>query len=276
MNYSTEISGRAGDPPQPITKHRFFTRASKLKPKIAGFVASDTAGQIIGFLSGKRVRHQGLWFDVRSKDFSPRVRAQMFWGIYEGAETRMIRQLLQGSKAVVELGSSLGVTTCHIAEAMAPGGHLVCVEANPNLGKGLSKRISPYSASLHIDMIHAAVTDRSGTANFTLSSETFSSRIGPPRKHEITVEVPALTLRQILRETQVTTFDLVADVEGAEATFLIKDPDSLAQCKRAIIELHDSTISGVNTTISDLRSAALRAGFQIIRSHGSVVVLVRP
>ena len=63
----------------------------------------------------------------------------MFWGGYEGAETRMIRSNLQASPTVVELGSSLGVTTAHIAAVMAPGGRLVCVEANPRLISGLSE-----------------------------------------------------------------------------------------------------------------------------------------
>src|ERR1035441_2867248 len=85
--------------------------ASPLKLRVARIVASDRAGRFIGAMSGNRVRHHGLWFDVRSSDFSPQVRAQMFWGGYEGAETRMIRGLLPGSTTVVELGSSLGVTS---------------------------------------------------------------------------------------------------------------------------------------------------------------------
>ena len=48
----------------------------------------------LGALSGYRVGHHGLWCDVRGSDFSPQVRAQMFWGIREGAETRMVGGLL--------------------------------------------------------------------------------------------------------------------------------------------------------------------------------------
>ena len=113
--------------------------ASPLKLRVARIVASDRAGRLIGALSGNRVRHHGLWFDVRSSDFSPQVRAQMFWGHTRSAETRMIRGLLRGSTAVVELGSSLGVTSAHIAALMAPGGRLVCVEANPGCCQGSAK-----------------------------------------------------------------------------------------------------------------------------------------
>jgi len=70
--------------------------ASALKIQVAKVVAGDISGRIIGALTRERIRHQGLWFDTRSSDFSPRVRAQMFWGSYEGAETRMIQSFLRG------------------------------------------------------------------------------------------------------------------------------------------------------------------------------------
>jgi hypothetical protein len=54
--------------------------ASPLKLPLARIVTSDMSGRLIGALSGNRVRHHGLWFDVSSRDFSPQVRAQMFWG----------------------------------------------------------------------------------------------------------------------------------------------------------------------------------------------------
>ncbi len=116
-----------------FVKCRDLGAASQMKLRVARIVTSDRAGRLIGALSGNRVRHHGLWSDVRGSDFSPQARAQMFWGAYESAETRMIHGLLRGSTAVVELGSTLGVTSAHIASLMAPGGRLVCVEASPRL-----------------------------------------------------------------------------------------------------------------------------------------------
>ena len=217
-----------------------LTTASPLKLWVSRLVASDAAGRVIGALTRNRIRHQGLWFDTRSPDFSPRVRAQMFWGGYEGAETRMIRSMLRGSSSVVELGSSLGVTTTHIAAVMAPGGHLVCVEANPRLIPGLSKRVASHNAQTRIDVIHAAVTSHCGMAELVIAGETVGSRIGAPRPDESVVQVPALTLREILRRTDVTEFDLVSDIEGAEAAFLLDDPSVLSRCGRAVIEFHDT------------------------------------
>lgn len=49
------------------------------------YLRPNLAERIIGALTGKRIRHQGLVFDTRNTDFTPRVRAQMFWGSYEVA-----------------------------------------------------------------------------------------------------------------------------------------------------------------------------------------------
>jgi len=276
MNGATRRSPRAGEnPPPKSTAHNELVTASPLKLRLAEIIASDKSGRILGVLSRKRVRHHGLWIDVRSNDFSPRVRAQIFWGMYEGAETRMIRGLLRGSTCVVELGSSLGVTTAHVVDLMAPGGHLVCVEANPHLVPGLCERIRSRSATLQVDIIHAAVTNHCGTTALTLSPQTASSRLVAAAPNEATVQVPALTLREILRRTGVAEFDLISDIEGAETAFLLQDPGVLGGCRRAVIELHDTTVGSNKVSVYDLMQATVAAGFQLASRHGPVLALTR-
>jgi FkbM family methyltransferase len=252
-----------------------LSTASPLKLRVSKVVASDPAGRVIGALTRNRVRHQGLQFDVRSDDFSPRVRAQMFWGAYEGAETRMIRSFLTGATTVVELGGSLGVTTAHIAAIMAPGGHLICVEANPRLIPGLRDRTLPRVTSLQVDLIHAAVTSHRGTTMLTIAPDTVGSRLGRPRPHEATVRVPALTLRDILRRTGVADFDLVSDIEGAEVAFLRHDPGVLDGCRRGVIELHETTLGGETVSVPDLIDSVAAAGFRIVSRRGPVVAFAR-
>jgi FkbM family methyltransferase len=199
----------------------------------------------------------------------------MFWGLYEAAETRMIRGFLRESTTIVELGCSLGVTTAHVASVMAPGGHLVCVEANPRLIHGLRERLMPRAALLQVDVIHAAISDRCGVLDLTLAEETIGSRVGEPRPGESTVEVPALTLREILRTTKVAKFNLIADIEGAEATFLMNDPEVLDRCGRAVIELHDTMVNDRRVSVFDLIDAAQALGFRVVSRHGPVVALAR-
>jgi hypothetical protein len=124
-------------------------------------------------------------------------------------------------------------------------------------------------------MIHAAVTNYCGTTALTVAHETVGSRLGNPRPHEATVEVPALTLREILNRTGVAEFDLVSDIEGAESSFLLHDPSVLHGCRRAVLELHDTTVGGREVSVSDLMDAAAMAGFQILSRYGPVVALGR-
>ena len=88
--------------------------------------------------------------------------------------------------------------------------------------------------------------------------------------------MPALTLREILRRTEISDFDLVSDIEGAESAFLLEDPDVLRGCRRAVIEMHDTAVDGRAVSVSDLLEAAAAAGLRIIRRQGPVVSLVRP
>jgi FkbM family methyltransferase len=254
---------------------RLSGSALALKVRVARAITSDPAGRIIGTLTRNQIRHHGLCFDSDSADFTPRVRAQMFWGVYESAETRMIHNFLRGSTSVVELGSSLGITTAHIAAVMAQAGHLVCVEANPSLMAGLRERVSRPASSLRVQVIHAGVADHCGVMELALASETVGSRLGNPRTHETTVQVPTLTLREILNRTSMGDFDLVSDIEGSEAAFLLQDPGALGRCRRAIIELHDTTVSDTAISISDLLDAARTEGFYIMKRHGPVVALGR-
>jgi FkbM family methyltransferase len=249
--------------------------ASPLKLRVASLLTGKTSARLISALPGNRIRHHGLWFDVRSEDFSPRIRAQMFWGIYESAETRIIKNLLRGSSTVIELGSSLGVTSSHIASQMTTGGHLICVEANPRLIQGLRERLSPWTGKLRIDAVHAAIADRDGTSALAVSSETTGSRLAPDGASAAAVEVPALTLRQIIQKFGVADFDLVSDIEGAESSFLMQDHDALQRCRRAVIELHDTTFDRQKVLVSDLVRAAAEAGFRVVERHGPVVGLSR-
>lgn len=254
---------------------RQLITASRMKIRLSRLIANSTAGCVIGVLTRNKIRHHGIRFDVRSKDFTPLVKAQLFWGAYEGTETRMIRSLLRESSTVIELGSSLGITSAHIADVMAPGGHLVCVEANPNLLPGLRERLNRHGTKIRVDVIHAAITDHRGVANLAIAPETVDSRVADPRPHDIEVQVPALTLADVLHGTGVTEFDLVSDIEGAEAAFLWQDPGVLSRCRRAVIELHDATADGRNLSIFDLIDSATSAGFRIASCYGPVVSLIR-
>ncbi|WP_241831227.1 FkbM family methyltransferase [Parafrankia soli] len=246
----------------------------RIKIAMAGVLTSPVAARIVETATRDQIRNNGIRFDVSGSDFTARTKAQLFWHIYESAEIRLIHRNLRGASTVVELGSSLGITTAHIASVVAPGGRIVCVEANPRLIEGLQSRLSPHLAHMQLDVEHAAISTEQGTATFSVCSNVLGSRLAA-RKDGETVSVPASTLRQILAKHGVDEFDLVSDVEGAEASFLLGDPEVLRRCRRAVLELHDTTFQGRHYSTSDLLAAAQTAGFRVAEQHGAVVALVR-
>ena len=187
----------------------------------------------------------------------------------------MIRRVLLPSSTVVELGSSLGITTAHIAAVTAPGGRLICVEANPRLIPGLSERVNLRAVGLRPDVIHVAVTGYCGTTELVIAEESVGSRIGASRPDESVAQVTAMTLREVLRTSHVAEFDLVSDIEGAEAAFLLDDPRVLGTCGRAVIEFHDTVAGGRPVSVFDLINAVTAVGLRVVSRHGPVVAFSR-
>ncbi|MBE3199546.1 FkbM family methyltransferase [Frankia sp. CH37] len=234
-------------------------------------------GHIVSVATRNRIRNHGLLFDVSDPEFTPQVRAEMFWRTYESAEIRMIRRHLQDARTVVELGSSLGITTAHIASVLGTGGRLVCLEANPHLVDGLRRRAIRYRHDIALEVENAAVTERTGPVPFQLAASAQCSRVADNDNGlsggEITV--PSTTLREILARHRIDDFDLVSDIEGGEASYLLGDPGSLEGCRRAVIELHETSFGGKVVAPTDLIDAARMAGLRVVERHGPVVALVR-
>lgn len=246
-----------------------------VKRLLTRYITSRLACRAISVVTHNRVRHHGLRFDVESPDFSPRIRAEIFMGIYVSAATDMVQTVLRDSTTVIELGSGLGITTAHILASMESNGRLICVEANPNLITGLRSRLKATSTNVQIDIVHAAVASRTGQVPFTVVSEIVASRFAQPHESNAAIRVPSLRLRDLVTKFNLRDYDLVSDIEGAEASFLVNDPDILRDCRRVVIELHNVVTPFASHTVQELLDAATANGFRILERRGRVVALER-
>jgi FkbM family methyltransferase len=202
----------------------------------------------------------------------------LLFRIYEGAEIRFIRRYLAGVSFAIEVGSSLGVTSAHLASIMSDGGHLVCVEANPALTPIIEAALTRFQAAkgLHVEIVHAAVVGKADEteAVLSLSDESVGSRVdGQPAVDASSVTVPATTLSALVQQSAFPEYVLVADIEGSEAGFILLDPGALLTCRRIVIELHDVEVDGRYVTSASLLDSLIRHGFRVIDRRGVVVVL---
>src|SRR2546423_14009346 len=107
--------------------------AVPLKVSMARALCHPIVGRVLGATLRNRIHAGGFGVDTSDPAIAPRVKASLFWGFYESAEIRFVRQYLRRDCDAVELGSSLGVVSCNVRRRLMPRRRLVCVEANPRL-----------------------------------------------------------------------------------------------------------------------------------------------
>jgi len=252
------------------------------KIRVARLLANPLLGALISSACRNRIRNSGVVIDTSDPAFTAVVKAQLAFGIYESAEIRFIRKYLRGCTRVLELGASLGVTTSHIIDVMAPGAQVVCVEANPNLLGVLQATVATAARTTgaEITTIHGAIPPdsrvQSSTVVLTLGSSHLGSRAesggaGDARRQ---LHVPAIDLDEVVQGW--TGYALVCDIEGAEAALILSAQPVLTGASRLVIELHETSYRGVAVSVADLREALLNMGFLLVEEKGRVLVLDGP
>lgn len=252
--------------------------AHAAKVAVARALSHRGVGAAVARVFHDRIPNRGLTFDTSSGEIHPRVKAMLLFGLYERAEIEFIGRHLRGDLDVVELGSSLGVTGAHVLRKLEPGRRLVTVEANPALLAVVEGTLADHAGGRTWTLEHAAVAyEDAEVVSLAVHAATQRSRVGATSGHRgpapnRVVEVPAVTLSQLLECHGIERFALVCDIEGAEAGIIEHDATALARCQRAIIELHDVP----PLRIADLRQRLTDGhGFSVIDEHGPVLALAR-
>lgn len=273
-----------------MEKSRLTDLRQRLNSQAASWLIAPGPALLVSPLTRRSVTHRGLKISTQHPAFSRRIRARLFWNLYERAEIDFIRKYLVGAEVVVELGSSLGVTTRHIISVMAPAGSLACVEPNPAaadvLARGLLDDASPHQPKVVV--LRKAIAGSCGEAMFepaveTLAGALASEEITPRGRSRSPGPGPAghpvetTTLAGVIRELQMPSYALVCDIEGAEASFIMESAPSILQaCSVLIIELHSTTHSGETLELETLLNTLIdRHDFKLIERRGPVVAMTR-
>jgi FkbM family methyltransferase len=245
-----------------------------LKRLVANVIQSGPIGDAISWFYGDVIPFHGIPIDVSQSGIPAANKAALWWGMSESAEHRFIKAYLQPNLPVIELGSSIGAISSAIAGKLDRGQWLKCVEANPFLIPQLRKNLDRNASHLSAEIIHAAVCYEGETVRFGISTNNLTSSIpADPGAH--TTTVPAVTLRALLAHGDRGPYQLVADIEGAEITFLLHDAESLRSCQVMVLELHNTESNGLSYTPNDLQHLIESLGFRIAARYGSVVACRR-
>lgn len=264
--------------PAEISPIRLRAPFYSCKRFIARAICHPLIGRIISVVFRDRIPSRGAVIHTSDSAVVPAVKAALFWGIYESAEVKFVRDYLRKDLDVVELGSSLGVVTSQILQDLEPHCRVVCVEANPRLLQTLQKNIEQNGKGRQATVVHGAIADGAvsgDSVSLSMGEDNTVSRIGGSAdSSQESISVPAFTLATILAEQQIEgEFALISDIEGAEAGFIAGGDNSLARCRQLIIELHETERQGQVLTVDRLRAVLEGVhGFRLRASRGPVCV----
>ena len=235
---------------------RFKNAALYAKNSVHAILRRPAVGTAVGRFYRDVIPVGDCMIDAHAPFITPTMKADLFWGFYEGDEVSFVRKYLPSDRDVIELGSSLGVVTSHIARKLELNRRLICVEANQALIPEAKRNVSINAPQGNVRFIHGAIDySHSGTTVEFSVEESQTSRVGGA---SATVEkIERYELSAILSENEIDEFSLVCDIEGAEKGLLTSDSAALIRCGMVIIELHASTIDG----IEDLAHSFSTLGF---------------
>jgi FkbM family methyltransferase len=247
------------------------------KRLVASAICRPFMGKALSMLFHDRIPHHGCQIDTTSVHVSPSTKATLFWGLYESAETRFVKRYLRSDLDVIELGSSLGVVSSHIARKLEPTCRLVCVEANPVLIESLRRNLQLNRSSLRLSVINAAICydEQPGQpVTFHVYDDTVFSRLDDNGGRPI--QVQTTTLESIVTSHDIGQYSLVCDIEGAEAGFIMGTSNVLRSCQQVIIECHEVNFAGKLVKPEEMATLLQEEhGFNLIDQYGPVYVFER-
>lgn len=256
-------------------EHVVKARWGRTKRLAAALLAGDVAGRCLRLWYGDAIPFHGLRIDVDDA-IPPRNRAALFWGLYESAECRFIRTHLSPRLPVLECGAGIGAVSSVIARVLEPGQALVCVEGNPRLVALLRRNLARHAGHLVVEVVEGAVGYGAETLDFLVLRDNLVSRGAGATDTGAVTRVPCVTASSLVgRSDWASGWQLVADVEGAEATLLARDEALWPSCRRMVIELHDTALDGTPLRVDDLVALAIGRGFHVAARYGDVFVFER-
>lgn len=244
-----------------------------LKRVVGRAMCHPVVGRALSEVYRARIPSRGFVFDTSGSDVPEFVVPRLYWGFYERAEIDFVRELLDPSLDVIELGGCIGVVATHVASLLEPSSRLVSVEANPGLISTIRRNLDRNVPGHRAEVVNAAI-DHSGrqTVGFHVAADAVSSHVAD----EGGIEVEALTLAALIERFDIGRYTLIADIEGAEAELVLEDRGVLAGCDMFITELHPERYAERGCSVSELteRLDAVH-GLRQIRRRGDVGCFAR-
>jgi FkbM family methyltransferase len=252
------------------------------KKWVVEFLSTPPMGYVVGAYYRNRIPHEGCVILTRGPEVAPAVKARLRWGFYERSEMKLLGPYLRTDLDVLELGSSLGVISSHIARRLEQGRRLFCVEANPKMIPLIEANLRENAPDVAWRVLNYAIDydPSNDSVRFVTDADhvTFhiASDAGSNHGCDDLIEVPTTRLESLLRLCDIEEYVMFSDIEGAEGGILAHDEEALRGCRQLIIELHESQAGAEVLSPDDLADRLqMRYGFTMDARRNDVAVFSR-
>ena len=213
----------------------------------------------------------GLVFSVDNPLVNVRMKSTLADGTYEREERMLIERFLPPDLPVIELGGAIGVVSCFTNRRLVQPEQHVVAEANPLLIPTLSFNRDLNNCQFTVR--HTALGYDSDQVDFYSGATFLTGSLLPVSRRS--VRVPATTLGSLLEAVGFPTASLIADIEGAEASLVEREPDALrSRIRWFIFEFHPPALGPDRT--NELFARLQSLGFQERAREGWVVAFENP
>lgn len=228
---------------------------------------------LIGWWSrrgGARIQLAGCEFDLDVPQVSNGIFSRFVLGRYEKPELAALNEYLPRDLPLVELGAGLGVVSCIANKYLEhPEKHWV-VEANSELLPVIEKQRQLNEAAFNV--LHAALS-YVDPARIYLNRERVTATSAQRTRGEL-VEVPAVSLCDVLRRYGIEECSMMIDIEGAELDLVEREGHIMARHVRFfIMEVHPDVYG--ESGIDRLRQRCIDLGYQVRAYLPPVLVMER-
>jgi FkbM family methyltransferase len=201
---------------------------------------------------------------------------QFVAGPYEPEVADLISRLLMRGMTFVDVGANIGYFTLVGARRVGDTGHVYAFEPDPTSYDFLRKNVQANGYTDFVTTVQAAVSDRSGEAEFFLGVEgrgtsTFYRRASVGRQ---TITVATISLDMFFKERGWPPVDVVKlDIEGNEKLALagLAEASQRNRDLRLIVEFSLLTMTSAGVTPEDLIESIRSVGFNRVSIIGNAL-----
>ena len=241
----------------------------KIKYFVAKIISANWFGNFLGVVYGNKMKWNGVRINVANPIIKGRIKAYLFWGLYESAEARMIAKYVPAMNLpIVELGASIGAVSCLINRNKSKNIKSFHIEADKRFIPIILDNLARNNASDYV------------VEQKIIGSKGYSFQIGATNTvgklvYDAGNTTECSSLGDILTAHSINKYYLISDIEGAEAFFIVNDSKDLANCEGMIIELHEIKVNEKVYSVRDLKDEIVRQGFTIREDNGANIYAVK-